>query len=199
MIRRLREKGIVRAASGYRRAARAPRSFTVLLPVAILTVIAAMHLTGCEESLPAYEQPDIPLAAEILIEPRLTTTDVSESAQDFTVMISHTGDYLNDWTLPVPWSVSVNISVFLERDPGRHVYLSTQRTYTNPIDDLRPDYYVVIGFNLPLRDSEGRAWNWGDPEAEALDIVLQGRIRIGQLDLRVNMPRVTTSLQFSSP
>ena len=128
-----------------------PRLRLLLLPLAMPLI-----LTGCEESLPAYEAPDTPLAAEIIIEPHLYGPDVSAVSPDFAVTITNTSEFIDGWALHVPWSVSVNISVFLARDPGRHVYLSTQRTFTKPIDDLIHDYYVVIGFDLPLRDSEGR-------------------------------------------
>jgi len=171
------------------------------LPARFLTpaLLTLLVLAGCEEKLPAYVAPDTPLDVVIIVDPALNSSDVSRLSPDFAVKITNTSDVIDSWVLPVPWSVSVDISISLARDPGRNTSVSTQRTFTNQIDDLINGYYVVIGFDLPLRDSEGRVWNWGHESAAALDIVLQGRVRIGQLDIRVNMPRVTTTLRYGSP
>lgn len=168
-----------------------------LLLVALLPVV--MLLPACQEKLPAYEPPEIPLSAGIIVNPQLYHAEVVRLSPDFTVKVANTGDDLDSWVLPVPYEVSVDITVFLARDPTRSVLIESSRTFQNPIDDLKWGYFVLINFDLPLTDSEGQNWDWGYPGIETLDLILQGRIRIPQKNLEINTPRARTTLHFISP
>ncbi len=169
-----------------------------LLPVIILLPVV-MLLSACQESLPAYEEPDTPLSAGIIVNAQLWRADVVRLSPDFSVKITNMSNEIDSWVLPAPYDVSVDISVFLARDPTRKVVIENSKTFDGPIDDLKWGYFVVLGFDLPLTDNDGRSWNWEYPDVESLDLILQGKVRIPQLDLEVNTPRARTSLYFITP
>ncbi len=168
-----------------------------LLLVALLPVLTL--LPACQETLPAYEEPDTPLSAEILINTRIWRDDLAELSPDFAVKVTNTSNDIDGWALPVPYDVSVDLSVFLARDPTRKAVIEGSRTFNDPIDDLTWGYYVAIRLDLPLTDDEGHAWNWGYQDIETLDLIIQGKVRIRQRDLEVNIPRVRTTLYFTEP
>jgi len=174
-----------------------PLLLIALLPIALLPIVTL--LPACQETLPAYEEPDTPLSAGIIVNERIWRADVARLSPDFSVQVTNTSDDIDGWALPAPYDVSVDISVFLARDPTRKMVIEDSFTFDDPIDDLVWDYFVLLGFDLPLTDDEGRGWNWGYPDIESLDLIIQGKVRIPQLDLEVNTPRARTSLYFITP
>lgn len=162
-------------------------------------LLLVLLVPACQEKLPAYEPPDTPLSAGIIVNAQLYSADVARLSPDFGVKVTNTSDALDSWVLPVPYEVSVDITVFLARDPTRNVLIESSKTFHDPIDDLTWGYYILVHFDLPLTDSEGQNWNWGYEDFEALDIILQGKVRIPKMDLEVNTPRARTTLHFISP
>ncbi len=168
-------------------------------PAALSAIIASCTLCGCQEQLPAYEEPDTPLSAGIIVNERIWRADVAQVSPDFSVQVTNTSDNIDGWALHVPYDISIDISISLARDPTRKVVIDYSNTFDDPIDDLVWGYFVLLGFDLPLTDEEGHGWNWGYQDVESLDLIIQGKVRIPQLDLEVNTPRARTSLYFITP
>jgi hypothetical protein len=166
----------------------------------ISILAAVLCLTACQEKLPAYVEPDTPLEASIIIDEVLWESDITRISPDFTLIIKNTSDSLNSYVVEVPYEVHVDITVLLVRDPLRKAQLEEVVRYTDLRDNLRWSYFLLIGFELPLEDDEGRVWDWPyTSDIEYVDLDIQGKVRIPKMDLEVNTPRTRTRLMFGSP
>lgn len=162
-------------------------------------IVTVLGLTACEEKLPAYVEPDTPLEASIIINEILYASDINRLSPDFTLIIKNTSDSLNSYVVEVPYEVHVDITVLKATDPLRKAQLEEVARYTEIRDNLRWSYFLLIGFELPLEDDEGREWNWPyDSNVEYVDLVIQGKVRIPKMDLEVNTPRARTRLMLGS-
>ena len=159
----------------------------------------AVTLVSCQEELPAYVEPDTPLEATIIINETIYREDVGRLSPDFVLMVRNTSDSLDSYVVEVPYEIEIDITVLMATDPLRKVQLEEEARFTDSRDNLKYDYFVLVGFELPLTDEEGHAWSWPPRNTDHVELLIQGKVRIPKMDLEVNTPRARTRLMLFSP
>ncbi len=169
-------------------------------PIGMAMIVTVLGLAACQEKLPAYVEPETPLEASIIINEIVYASDINRLTPDFILIIKNTSDSLNSYVIEVPYEVHVDITVLNATDPLRKTQVEEIARYTEIRDNLRYSYFLLIGFELPLEDDEGRAWDWPySSDIEYVDLIIQGKVRIPKMDLEVNTPRARTRLMLGSP
>lgn len=169
-------------------------------PAALL--VALLLLGGCEELLPAYERPEILLEATIAIEPVRDLTELLGGGMGhFGVDLWNVSDDsgVRQMVLRVPYEVRVNVDVWLAADPARKTMVGTRVLFTKPEDELGPGRGIRVELLLPATDEEGRPWNWGRTDRAEHELVLQGRVRLRDLGLRMNTAPKRVVLIYKVP
>ncbi|GEM_PF-2957283 len=165
-----------------------------IFSLAGLGALLLLFSGGCEESLPPYEPPDIPLAARIMVNESIEASELSTVDNGFTIRVEHTGGYLNEFTLQAPYTIESSITVSLVSAPSRNITVTIRKSFT---DNLRLGYWVFLLGNIPAVDSDGNRWNWPENEEEVV-LQLQGKVRIENTDhdLELNTHRAETILIY---
>ena len=178
---------------GYR-AARMPRLLRDGAPVTFLLLLASFTLCACQEQLPAYEEPSIPLQARIVVD---TMIDLGElivpQPSPFSVFLENIDDGTLQYFIPPPFEIEADISVSLAQDPTRKVFLTAKKTFNTSSDTLGVGGAVWVDIPFPIQDSEGRPWNWLRPTKTRHELLFQGRLVVrkkGSTLTSINMPQV---------
>ncbi len=154
-------------------------------------------LPGCEESLPPYAPPNIPLAARIEIDNSIDANELTTIDNGFTVIIAHTGELQNDFVLLAPYEARISITIAMAEAPSRSITVSRTVSFGH---NLYPGYWDYHMMNIPPRDADGNLWNWPLFESR-VRMVLQGKVQVfnEEYDLEINTPRAVTILRYDTP
>lgn len=166
-------------------------------PVVLLGISLLLGTGGCEESLPPYAPPEIPLAVQIVIDSSVDGNDLSTVDNGFTVTLTNAGDAGNDFVLLAPYEVEVAITISLVEDPSRSNTVTLRTDFEQNLDRfMHPVEFFLM--NIPPRDAAGSRWNWPS-FAEEVTVNLQGKVRIANArhDLEINTPRVQTTIVYT--
>ncbi len=178
---------------GYR-AARMPRLLRDRAPVTFLLLLASCTLCGCQEQLPAYEPPSIPLQARIVVDHVIDMGDLfMPQPAPFSVYLENIDDGTIQYVLFPPYEMEAIVSVSLAQDPARKVLLEAEKPFETPSDTLAVGGVVWIDIPFPMQDGEGRPWNWQRPSQPRHELLFQGRLILrqgGSVISSINMPQV---------
>ncbi|MFO7768395.1 MAG: hypothetical protein R6W82_05515 [bacterium] len=175
-----------------------PLSSRPLPAASLLSLLALLLLPGCEESLPTYARPEAQLAATFRLPDRAYVEDLDPTRVLIVDVLNVSDDSgLSQFVLNPPFEVRVAVTVRLARDPGRMFsrFEATRRTFGAGSDPVGPGELVRMELEyFPLRDDEGRVWNWGEPDLQEHELIFQGEVRVPEaspLPIVIPSQRVT--------
>lgn len=153
-----------------------------LLSPALLSLALLLLLPGCEESLPTYARPEAELAATFRLEDQMYVEDVGpRQVVIVDVLNVSEASGVSQYVLNPPYEVRVAVTVRLARDPGRIFsrFEATREHFGTGSPPVGPGELVRMELEyFPLRDDEGRSWNWDAPELTEQELIFQGEVRV---------------------
>ena len=166
---------------------------SLIIP-AVSILITSCALCGCQEQLPAYEEPSIPLQARILVDSVIDMGSLFvPMPAPFSVYLENIDDGSMQYVLFPPFEIEANVSVSLAQDPTRKVFLTVEKTFDSPSDTLAVGGSVWVEVPFPMQDGEGRPWNWLRSSESRHELLFQGRLILrkdGRVLSSINMPQV---------
>jgi hypothetical protein len=167
---------------------------------ATLLVWAGIVLSGCEENLPAYEQPEIELAASIYVE---IPVDLREGPPDRFIGMDITNvtgadDPTEQAEFRPPYEVKAYVTVYRADSPNRKIDVEADEAFTDPVADvLQPGRTIRVQLPFPMEDRAGHAWNWPElDEGTGPELIVQGSATILEEGLILHTEPVRTTLIY---
>lgn len=160
------------------------KSATRLL-LKLLSVIALTPMLGsCEEHLPKYEVPAVDLEAELMVEQTLMLGELLGAPPIFGIDITNMSNDIDQFMIQPPYQVYVGITIALDRDPSRNIFLEKTVTFRQI---LEPRQRVRVELEYPLTDSQGYPWNWRHEDKPRHELIFRGKVRITKVGVEINL------------
>ncbi len=160
--------------------------------------VLLLLITGCEEKLPDYEMPDLPLLARIEIQ-NIDLGQLLGDPEPFYVYVENVDAGIDQYFLSPPYEISASVNVSLAREPNRSILLEENVAFSVPSDTLHLGGNARVFLPFPLTDSNGLPWNWQRTSQMRHELLFQGKVIVKQNGERIaelNTPRESIILTY---